>query len=104
MDRWIDELASELGEDPLSQHEVGRLLEAARDVAHRVERKITPLAAFLLGAAVGRAEGGGMERSRALEDAFATLGRILPESEAPGDAGELAGRAGDGTVGDAPPS
>jgi hypothetical protein len=33
MEGWIDELAAELGEDPLTREEVVRLLEAARDVA-----------------------------------------------------------------------
>ena len=84
MDGWIDELAAELGEDPLTQDEVVRLLGAARDVAHRVERKTTPLAAFLLGTAIGRAEGSGMDRPRAMADVFDTLERVLPE--APPDA------------------
>ena len=86
MDGWIDELAAELGEDPLTQDEVVRLLGAARDVARRVERKTTPLAAFLLGTAIGRAEGSGMDRPRAMADVFETLERVLPE--APPDAPE----------------
>jgi hypothetical protein len=84
VDGWIDELAAELGEDPLTQEEVVRLLGAARDVAHRVERKTTPLAAFLLGTAIGRAEGSGMDRPRAMADVFDTLERALPD--APPDA------------------
>jgi hypothetical protein len=56
------------------------LLDAARDVAHRVERKTTPLAAFLLGTAVGRAEGGGLDRPRAMEGVFDTLARVLPDA------------------------
>jgi hypothetical protein len=79
MDGWIEDLAAELGEDPLSTEEVAELLGVARDVAHRVERKITPLASFLIGTAVGRAEAGGMDRRRAMEDIFATLGDILPD-------------------------
>ena len=82
MDGWIDELAAELGEDPLTREEVARILGVARDVAHRVERKLTPLASFLLGTAVGRAEGGGMARQRALDDAFETLERMLPDEPA----------------------
>ena len=82
MDGWIDELAAELGEDPLTQDEVVRLLGAARDVAHRVERKTTPLAAFLLGTAIGRAEGSGMDRPRAMADVFGTLDRVLPDAPA----------------------
>jgi hypothetical protein len=80
VDGWIDELAAELGEDPLTQDEVVRLLGAARDVAHRVERKTTPLAAFLLGTAIGRAEGSGMDRPRAMADVFETLERVLPDA------------------------
>jgi hypothetical protein len=60
------------------------LLGAARDVAHHVERKTTPLAAFLLGTAIGRAEGSGMDRPRAMADVFETLERVLPD--APPDA------------------
>ena len=79
MEGWIDELAAELGEDPLTKDEVVRLLGVARDVAHRVERKTTPLAAFLLGSAFGRAEAGGMDRARAIDGVFGTLERLLPE-------------------------
>ena len=80
MEGWIDELAAELGEDPLTPEEAQRLLGAARDVAHRVERRTTPLAAFLLGTAVGRAEAGGMDRARAMDGVVVTLERLLPEA------------------------
>ena len=53
MEAWIDQLAEALGEDTLSPQETAELLEAAREVAHRIERRITPLSAFLLGQAVG---------------------------------------------------
>ena len=81
MEAWIDRLAEVLGEDPLSSAETARLLGAARDVAHRVERKITPLAAFLLGSAVGRGMAGGAPRPQAFAAAFESLGSVLP----PGD-------------------
>ena len=42
MEGWIDELAEALGEEALTREEANDLLGAARDVAHRVERKITP--------------------------------------------------------------
>jgi hypothetical protein len=74
---WIDRLAEELGEETLSAQETERLLGVARDVAHRVERRITPLAAFLVGSAVGRSSAG---RGSALEPALATLERLIPES------------------------
>lgn len=73
MDNWIDELARTLGEEPLTAEETTQLLDAARDVAHRVERKMTPLSAFVMGCAVGREIGGGADRREAL---IATLRRL----------------------------
>ena len=73
---WIDRLAEALGEEPLSSQETETLLEVARDVAHRVERKITPLSTFLLGLAIGRATGGASRADAmqaALDDVRATL-------------------------------
>ncbi|MEX2406052.1 MAG: DUF6457 domain-containing protein [Actinomycetota bacterium] len=80
MDDWTDQLAAALGEEPLSPEERNRLLDAARDVAHRVERKVTPLAAFLLGSAVGRDVSAGARRSDATAAALETLRSALPES------------------------
>lgn len=79
MEDWIDQLAAALGEEPLSQEETNRLLGVARDVAHRVERKVTPLAAFLLGSAVGRNVSAGAPRSEAMAAALETLRSALPE-------------------------
>lgn len=79
MDDWIDRLAETLGEDPLTGEEAARLLGAARDVAHRVERRITPLSTFLVGAAVGRNLAGGAPRGEALEAALETVASLLPE-------------------------
>jgi hypothetical protein len=45
-----------------------------------VERKITPLAAFLLGSATGGSVAGGVSRADALAAALATLERFLPAS------------------------
>ena len=81
MEGWIDRLADALGEQPLTREEANDLLGAARDVAHRVERKITPLAAFLLGASVGRAECEGTARSDALRRALETTEGLLPPRE-----------------------
>lgn len=80
MDGWIDRLADGLGDEPLSAEDVNRLLEASREVAHRVERKITPVSTFLLGAAVGRATAAGTSRAEALANVFSTLGSLLPEA------------------------
>jgi hypothetical protein len=86
MEAWIDELAAALGEDGLSREEVGRLLGVARDVAHRVERKVTPLATFLLGAAFARSVAGGASRADAMTAAVETVEAHLPDE--PGAPGE----------------
>jgi hypothetical protein len=78
MEDWIDRLAAALGEDPLSETETTRLLGVSREIAHRVERKITPLAAFLLGSATGRSVAGGASRADALAVALDSLERLLP--------------------------
>lgn len=78
MEAWIDRLATELGEDPMNEAEIARLLGAAREVAHRVERRITPLAAFLLGSAAGRSMAGGNSRADALAVALESLELLLP--------------------------
>jgi hypothetical protein len=85
MTEWIDEFAETLGIAPLSPGETERLLGAARDVAHRVERRITPLSTFLIGMAVAEGISTGASREAAVDDALATLGRTLPEAtDAPG--------------------
>jgi len=82
VETWIDDLARALGEDPLTPDEVETLLGAARDVAHGVERKITPLSTFLLGAAVGRRLAAGDGRAEALAGGLGTLRGTLPEAPA----------------------
>jgi hypothetical protein len=78
---WIDELASTLGGQPLSPSERNALLGAARDVAHRVERKITPLSTFLLGESVGREQATGRSRDDALRRALDQLASLIPVEE-----------------------
>jgi hypothetical protein len=78
MDRWIDELAAAFGEDALTAEEEAALLSAARDVAHRVERRITPLAAFVAGMGAGRARAEGASHGRAVADALTVLRAALP--------------------------
>lgn len=78
MERWIDELADALDAERLSKDEVARLLGVARDIAHRVERKVTPLATFVLGEAVGRSVATGTERSVALDQVLETATSLLP--------------------------
>jgi len=85
MSDWIDELASAFAVEPLTPGETTRLLKVAREVAHRVERKGTPLAAFLLGVDVASRITAGAAREQALEAAIATVERLLPPAppEAP---------------------
>jgi Domain of unknown function (DUF6457) len=78
MDKWIDELARTLGEDPLTSAETTRLLDAARDVAHRVERKFTPLSTFVIGCAVGRQLASGADRTESIAATLRQLQAALP--------------------------
>jgi Domain of unknown function (DUF6457) len=82
MDDWIDELARTLGEEPLTSAETTQLLDAARDVAHRVERKMTPLSAFVIGCAVGRKLASGADRTETISATLRQLETALPP-EAP---------------------
>jgi Domain of unknown function (DUF6457) len=81
MDAWIDRLAQALGEEQLTQDQTTRLLRTSRDVAHRVERKLTPLAAFLIGSAVGGNVARGASRADALQATLETVAGLLPPSE-----------------------
>jgi hypothetical protein len=78
MDNWIDELARTLGEQPLTSPETAQLLDAARDVAHRVERKMTPLSTFVIGCAVGRKLAAGADRSETISATLSQLEAALP--------------------------
>jgi hypothetical protein len=78
MDTWLGTLAITLGVDPLSDDQVMELLGVARDVAHGVERRATPLATFLLGAAAQRRIGHGAAATDAFADALTELRTILP--------------------------
>jgi hypothetical protein len=78
-DTWLQRLADILAVERLSDDEMEALLAVARDVAHRVERKVTPLAAFLLGMGVARRIAAGDGRAEALERASADLVALLPE-------------------------
>jgi hypothetical protein len=78
MDNWIDELARTLGEEPLTADETARLLDTARDVAHRVERKFAPVSTFVMGCAVGRELAGGAEREQALSAALDRVAAVIP--------------------------
>jgi hypothetical protein len=77
---WVDRLATELRLDKLSKHESDHLLSASREVAHRVERKATPLAMYVVGLAVG-AQLADRGRDEAIEDVIHTLLVRLPATD-----------------------
>jgi hypothetical protein len=74
---WVDGLATELRLDALSKHETDHLLSASKEVAHRVERKATPLAMYVVGLSVGR-QIADRTRDDAIEDAIHALLLRLP--------------------------
>jgi hypothetical protein len=76
---WIDELAVRLAQEALSDEETMTLLATARAVAHRVERRVTPLSAFLLGCAVGQGlQDGNATRPDLVRETVAQLEALLP--------------------------
>jgi hypothetical protein len=85
MDAWLGSVATTLGVDPLTDDQVIELLGIARDVAHGVERRATPLATFLLGAATQRRIGHGLTAADAFADALTELQTTLPPPAPPTD-------------------
>jgi hypothetical protein len=79
---WVDRLAADLHLDALSAHEKEHLLSASREVAHRVERKTTPSAMYVIGLAVG-AQMAERKRDDAIEDVIHALLLRLPAVEDP---------------------
>jgi hypothetical protein len=77
MEDWLAKTAGALGVDPIDDDSQERLLGAARDVAHGVERKLTPIATYLLGTAVERRVAAGEDRSAAFASALADLERAI---------------------------
>jgi ubiquinol-cytochrome c reductase iron-sulfur subunit len=74
MEEWMQRFARDLGEQSMSPREVGKVLHLAREVAHGVERKVAPLAAFLAGIPEGRLDA---------SDAQALLIRMTPDELVP---------------------
>jgi len=87
---WLDRLAQTFELDAPTHQEIAAVLDAARDVAHGVERKITPVSTFLLGMNVERRVSSGASRQEALTSAIEALQATLPT----GPAEEGSGRAG----------
>lgn len=80
MSGWTDRLAGELSVPAIEPDVEARLLDASREVAHRIERKDTPLSAFLIGMAVGLSTSRGAPLAEAIDEAFETLARTLPDT------------------------
>jgi hypothetical protein len=78
---WLDELAGALGVEAPAAGETARVLEVSRDVAHRVERRVTPVSTFLLGLAVQHRLAEGLDRDSALDSAIRDLRSVLPAEE-----------------------
>lgn len=78
MDAWLRELATALGAQGVAEDEIEELLGVARDVAHSVERKATPVATFLLGTSVERRIAAGASRADAFAGALGDLRATLP--------------------------
>jgi Domain of unknown function (DUF6457) len=84
MSTWTDDLARALGVAPIDGALVGPLLTASREVAHRVERRDTPLSTYLLGVAAGARIADGADPADALRQVVDLLLANLPA--APPDA------------------
>jgi uncharacterized protein DUF6457 len=93
-DEWVDRLAGDLGEPPMTSQEIGRVLKLAREVAHGAERKLAPLAAFIAGTHVGRRAAEGASRDAALSEAVRAAAALLPDQQA-ADTEDPASRGGD---------
>jgi Domain of unknown function (DUF6457) len=78
MSDWIDDMATACGQESLTDPETEELLRIAREVAHRVERKGTPLATFLLGMHVAERVVNGTPRATALAEGIRVIERLLP--------------------------
>jgi len=76
--------------EPATNEEIAAVLDAARDVAHGVERRITPVSTFLVGMHVERRVAAGTSRGEALASSIAPLRATLPT----GPAEEASGHAG----------
>lgn len=88
MNRWLDEVCTELGVDrELMTQTTGPLLALIRDVAHGPSRPAAPLTAFLLGLASARDGAGSVEDQAAAVGArietLSRLAREWPASSAP---------------------
>jgi Domain of unknown function (DUF6457) len=78
MSDWTDRLAEMLEVAPLDAAQQASLLGVSKEIAHRVERKDTPISTFLLGVAVGSRTAAGADLSDALHGSVESLLALLP--------------------------
>ena len=79
---WLDRLAQTFELDAPTHEEIAVVLDAAREVAHGVERRITPVSTFLLGMHFERLVAAGASRGEALASSIAVLRATLPTEPA----------------------
>jgi Domain of unknown function (DUF6457) len=79
---WLDRLAHAFELDAPTNEEIAAVLDAARDVAHGVERRITPVSTFLVGMHVEHRVAAGASREEALASSIAALRATLPSGPA----------------------
>ena len=78
MGEWIEDLATACGQDPLTEQDTEDILRIAREVAHHTERKLTPLATYLLGMRVADGIAGGKPRTAAMAEGIRVVEGLLP--------------------------
>jgi len=76
----LDRLAQALGVEPATASETAEILTIARDVAHTIERRITPVSTYLIGMSVERRVADGATRDEALAAALADMRTVVPHA------------------------
>jgi Domain of unknown function (DUF6457) len=77
----IERLADALAVEAPTSRETADILAVARDVAHTMERRITPVSTFLLGISVQRRVAAGASHEDAFAGAIADLRAAVPEHD-----------------------
>jgi hypothetical protein len=81
MSEWTDRLAEALGVTPLDEAQQASLLNASREIAHRVERRDTPLSTYLLGVAAGQRVAAGTPGAAAIREVVDAALTLLPPDD-----------------------
>lgn len=80
-DEWIAEVAGRLGVDPATVN-VPLIHDLTREIAHRFQRPMAPVGAYLMGLALGAAlgEDPGADAGALLDSYAAAIDATLPEA------------------------